>query len=454
MARRIWTYVICLGLTAIISGCASVDTSQRVKQVKESLKLPPGVDLVWRQTEKDETLVEQKIKHALQGGLTEKEAVALALLNNQGLQAGLESLGISQADLVQAGLFSNPSLGVMVRFPVKGEESGTNVELSLGLNLADAWLVPLRKDVAKASLRRATLEVAQRVLELRREVKTAFGRVYYQSQILAKRQDLARLAAATLEAAKRRRRFGYMTDLDVHNLTADAAQAEIEAARAEMELAQARAGLIRVLGLTGHPHQVKLAGKPETMKHGLPTLEKALVIAHKHRVDLRLVQAQAAEARQRLRLQKVRILKDVHLGVNWEQETGGDQLLGPELGMELPIFDQNQAQIARAEFMVRMAEKKAFALKGKIYEQINNSLAKLSFLNTKLAVTEKGILPARHQAMQYADHWAGLMQLSEVERLEAETKLAHAAMDLIIDRLEYHLAIADLEMEMGGRLVD
>ena len=144
----------------------------------------------------------------------------------------------------------------------------------------------------------------------------------------------------------------------------------------------------------------------------------------------------------------------MHVGVNWEREAGGDQLLGPELNLELPFFDQNQAQIAKAEFMVRMAEKKALALKDTVHEEIHNSLARVSFLQTKMSLTEKTILPARRQALQYADHWAGLMQLSHVEKLEAEAELIHAQMDWIIDQLEYHLALADLEIEMGGRLAN
>ena len=42
--------------------------------------------------------------------LTVDAAVQIALLNNPGLQATLEELGIAQADLVQAGLLSNPKL--------------------------------------------------------------------------------------------------------------------------------------------------------------------------------------------------------------------------------------------------------------------------------------------------------------------------------------------------------
>src|SRR5687768_4110163 len=48
--------------------------------------------------------------------LTEERAIDLALLNNAAFQETLADLGLSQADLVQAGLISNPD--ALLRVPV------------------------------------------------------------------------------------------------------------------------------------------------------------------------------------------------------------------------------------------------------------------------------------------------------------------------------------------------
>ena len=47
---------------------------------------------------------------SIDDGLTETEAIAIALWNNSGFQESLADLGIARADLVQAGLLRNPVL--------------------------------------------------------------------------------------------------------------------------------------------------------------------------------------------------------------------------------------------------------------------------------------------------------------------------------------------------------
>jgi cobalt-zinc-cadmium efflux system outer membrane protein len=310
MAKKAHLMAACLVLLAIFGGCASMDTSQRLGQVENALKLPKGVELIWQKQEKDAALVKQKVDQALRDGLTQEEAVAVALINNQGLQASLEELGISQAELVQAGLFHNPTLGALVRFPLDGDEDGTNVELSLGFNLADAWQVPLRKDVAQAALSRATLEVAQMVLDIRRDTKAAYARVYYLGQALKIHQRANRLMAQILEAARRRQRFGYMTDMETQQLAAETAMTGLEQARIAMELSQAKNSLLRLLGMTGHTGEPGLFEVPLNDASSPPPLDEALALAQSRRVDLRLAQVRAAQARHMLRLEKARIIKE------------------------------------------------------------------------------------------------------------------------------------------------
>src|SRR5687767_9049147 len=45
---------------------------------------------------------------SLDDGVTEDEAVAIALWNNPALQAEMTALGLARADVIQAGLLANP----------------------------------------------------------------------------------------------------------------------------------------------------------------------------------------------------------------------------------------------------------------------------------------------------------------------------------------------------------
>ena len=56
---------------------------------------------------------------AIDDGLTQDEAVAIALWNNPDFQVQLANLGFARADLVEAGLLQNPVLSLL--FPIGPE---------------------------------------------------------------------------------------------------------------------------------------------------------------------------------------------------------------------------------------------------------------------------------------------------------------------------------------------
>src|SRR5450432_2398479 len=62
----------------------------------------------WPRTPKEKDKVVAQVAGLLGHPLSAADAVQVALLNNQMLQADFEELGISEAALVQAGRLSNP----------------------------------------------------------------------------------------------------------------------------------------------------------------------------------------------------------------------------------------------------------------------------------------------------------------------------------------------------------
>ncbi len=60
---------------------------------------------------------------SLEDGLTETDAIAIALWNNTGFQESLADLGIARADLAQAGLLRNPVLSLLLPWGPKQLEA-------------------------------------------------------------------------------------------------------------------------------------------------------------------------------------------------------------------------------------------------------------------------------------------------------------------------------------------
>ena len=80
--------------------------------------------------------------------LTEESAVKVALLANRSVREAYERLGIARADLLQAGLISNPVFTASAKFFSRGPE----IELGLAQSFVDLFFMPLRRRVASADL--------------------------------------------------------------------------------------------------------------------------------------------------------------------------------------------------------------------------------------------------------------------------------------------------------------
>ena len=91
--------------------------------------------------------------------------------------------------------------------------------------------------------------------------------------------------------------------------------------------------------------------------------EELLVeLALERRLDLRAAERVVSAARARLETELRSRVPSVQLGLSYERVDGVDAL-GPAAGVELPLFDQNQAQIAKARYLCEAAEKNLTALR-------------------------------------------------------------------------------------------
>ena len=102
--------VICVAAVLVLGGCSVPGKEGVFRSLNETM----GTDLVWIKSEREAAAVEKNITAILARPLKGEDAVRIALINNRSLQQSYEELGIAHADLVQAGLMSNPVLGYSV----------------------------------------------------------------------------------------------------------------------------------------------------------------------------------------------------------------------------------------------------------------------------------------------------------------------------------------------------
>ena len=106
--------VLVAGIAAwTLAGCAGFSQDGGFGTVEEAARQHLGRTVIRGNSEAARGRIAAEVDQLLKQPLGADEAVQLALLNNRGLQASFAELGISEADLVQAGRLPNPRLSLL-----------------------------------------------------------------------------------------------------------------------------------------------------------------------------------------------------------------------------------------------------------------------------------------------------------------------------------------------------
>jgi len=435
----------------LMAGCATVKTDQEWGKVKEIAYERFGEEIVWEQSEAEEQRIQNEVGRLLTNGLSRDDAVRIALINNRQLQRAFEEVGISKSDLIQAGLFSNPSLDVLFRFPSGGGR--TNIEATALIPISDLWKIPFQKKVASARMEAAILHTGQVVVETAAEAKRSYDSVYYLSMNEKEGKEILRKFRELSDQVSLRKNFGFKSDQDVYLSQIMVFEAELELARIQSELATAKAKLSRVMGLKPSQMNYEFVLREE---HGafanLPDLETAIRYALDHRLEVQMAKFTIHQTEKALELERMRIFKHIGLGASYERDIEGTSAFGPAVDIQLPLFDQNQAQVARAQYRIRQERRRLQALEGQIREEVTKDLEQIALFQTRKQSFGEKIIPLREKILEYAEKWVDAMQLNRLYLLEAQRGLLQSRKEHLEVLTELQHALVDLELHLGGKL--
>lgn len=432
-------------------GCATFYPERGHVEVAQFVEQRIGLRTRWDQGTPADAQVAAHVAELLQGGLTRERAIEVALVNSPSLQATYEELGVSQADMVQAGLLSNPVLAGSVGLRSGGGR--IEYEASLVQSFLDIFVLPLRKRVAQEQFTADTLKVAHQALVVAAEVSERFATAQAQLRLaeLSRRSLQAFQAAA--ELAERQQRAGNITALALARQQAAFQQAKLELARAEIELAEGRERLNQLLGLWGPETRWEVAEPlPELPPKEVPLdgLESAAI---RQRLDVDAARKQALLLANAVDLARSsRVFGLLEVGVHVHQDPDGPRLFGPTLSLDLPVFDQRQALIARLEAQRRQADRRLAALSVETRSSVRLARARLIVARQGVEHYRSVLLPLReriveHALLQYNGMQIGPVALLDAKRAQLETE--HGYVELLRD---YWIARYELERIMGGRV--
>lgn len=329
MTNHRWGRLAVLGLCCVIAGCATSggptpqdvvgriqkETGHAARDVAANPSLPDGV--------------------SLQDGLTDQEAVALALWNNAGFQDSLADLGIARADLMQAGLLRNPVLSLLLPWGPK------QLEATARWPIDALWQRPSRVAAARLNVEAVAERLVAHGLNLVADTRTAYVVLLRARSVAQLANENAQLARRIADLSRSRFNAGDISELEADTADTDAARAELEARLTAGDAVVAENALHQLIGLgeVVRPGSITLTEAPSAAMScddvALASLEQEALAA---RPDVRAAELDIEAAARRLGWERSRILSLMAvLDFNAKGSEGAE--LGPGVETDFGVFD-------------------------------------------------------------------------------------------------------------------
>lgn len=480
--KSIGRVIYAAGTLVLVEACTTVDPKPDYLSAARHIRSATGVAESYNPArDKARTWVKQVIS----GEITGDEAVQVCLLNNPSLQAAFMNIGVARADLIQAGLLANPFLGISARFPDGGGLA--NLEASISQNIAELWQIPVRKKAAQHELDQAVLRLARNAASLAAECKAAYYDAVGEEARLAIARENLQIAKSLLDMALMRQQAGAATELDVNLSRSLTIDAELAVESARLAASDARRRLATFLGLEEDPAQLQLADSLPEPPSETPEPQVLVSAAIAWRLDLRSARQAVQAAEWRLKEQYRRILPVVEVGIELEREErrpgsdrdlladtarasiasggltapeieprsaqrkakGHDTILGPSLGVELPIFDQNQAQIAKARYLYEQSAKTLEAFEQAVTQEVRSAVDRATTAWHVAEIYRDRSLPVAESNLDLSRQAYQAGQTSFLSVLEAQRFFLESRRGYIEAARRAAVAIPELERAIG-----
>ena len=367
--------------------------------------------------------------------LTEDAAAAFALASSPTFAADLPRLGVARADLAEATRLTNPKVSLLA--PI-----GTIVAAaSLVGPIMELFQLPRRTAAASRMLESVAASLVQSGLDLVRDVRVAHAeailavrRVQVAEATAEQAGDLAAIAEARAEGG------------DIGPADALLVRSEAEVARRDHRVAHAR--LLTLLGADAQRVLPLVSRRP--LPDTAPPLAALLELARAGRPDVRAAELALASAAARAGWERSRVVNLMgQVDVQWNRSQVGARVGGV---LELPIFNQNQGGIGRAEAEIERASHQVEATRQQVTLEVIRARATLLQSLESRTRYHREVLPPLAVALDAARLRYELGEDSYLVVLDALGRQTAAELRVAELDADVRRARAELERAIGHRL--
>jgi cobalt-zinc-cadmium efflux system outer membrane protein len=400
-----------------------------------------------RQSDGSRSPPAKDVQELLGRPLTAESAAAVALLNNHGVRAEIEELGIAEGRLTQARRLPNPTVEGAMRFEGEGRPE---LEVGAMIDITDLLLLASRSSAARAEVDAARLSAIGSILDLSYDTRRAFYVYQAAAELLELRRTVLQSFDASSDLATRLREAGNITELDLASQRSSFEEARLEFQEAEVGLTAARERLNGLMGLwgkgTGWHATPRLPDVP-AQELELETLESTAI---GRSLDLVIAKNRFGAAAKRANLARAQgFLPELKAGVSAERQE--EWSVGPAIEVEVPLFYQGQGEVGVARAQMRQQQELYTDVAVTLRASARNAASRLSAKREAVLFYKTSLLPLKQKIveqtqLEYNAMLVGLFQLLQAKRDQVRTAAAY-----VEQHREYWIARTNAEQLLAGR---
>ncbi len=438
-------HVALLGGALLLGGCVSKSAGHREARAIVDGRL--HLNLV---ADDDATRV---VGELLSKPLTADSVVQIAVLRSPTVQAAFDRIGIARGELVSALRLPNPTLQANLRF--RSGRSQPDIDVGGAIDLRELVLLPLREAVASDALDAGAIGAASTAMDVGLRARFAYIDYVAALQSLALERQIVQSLDAAAELSKQ------ISDAGNENvLLALGDRALLEEGRLRLEAAETSAALMRgelneVMGLGADDASTwttsdRLADPPAE------ELDLDAAVKTAMRVNLELVSARA-------RIDSLSndadlgrlggVLPRLEVGVVAERDAEGWGV-GPSVGIGIPLFNQGQGDVDRADAGMKEQAHLAARLEIGIRVRASGLATTVASSRSQAERYRTTVLPLREEILEQTQLLYNGMGTSAFVLLDAKREAIRAGQGYVETLRLYWRARTELELLLAGHLRD
>ena len=408
----------------LLTGCATQSPEQSssydYSYVSNEIKNRTSYEM--KQVNKDSGQFNLPEWVALEDGLSQDEAVALALWNNADFHADLASLGFACAELQQANMLSNPVFSIL--FPVSPKLLETSLELPIDI----LWQRPYRVAIAELDARKIAESLVQNGLELVRQVHITYNDLFSAQEKMRLLEEDAQLKTEMAELDQIRSESGEISELVASASYINSIEIKGELKELSMQIEILQQQLNNLLGITSNDIMF-IIEPPVDKSASVESVDELLKTAVACRPELRAAELVIEANGKKIGWEKSKVYN--FIAVLDGDDTDDDSFtVRPGFSVEIPIFNQNDPAIERARAQLEQSARQYEAIRQKIILEVRQAYTSYISIEEQFNYWNNDVIPSLKTATQQMQKSYEAGDVSYISVLKAKLKLINAQVHL------------------------